>query len=95
MGYLKNMSDTIETDFNYYEEMEWRVVHLHCLEGKFIMPIDKNLGTYRLKFTPDDVKLIVFPDSETKEMALRDAFFVDYFKQFQPILATINDCVNF
>jgi hypothetical protein len=94
MGYLKNMSDPGKIDLNYYEEMEWRVVHLQCLEGKYIDPIDIKMGTFRLKFNPDDVKLIVFPDLETKKMALNDSFLTECFNRFLPMMTTISECIN-
>jgi len=95
MGYLKNMSNPGDNDLIYYEEMEWRVVHLGCLEGKHIIPEDITASIYRLNFQPEDVKLIVFPDKETKQLALSNNFILDYFKYHQPIMTTVSDCADF
>ena len=94
MGYLKNMSNPGDNDLIYYEEMEWRVVHLQCLEGEYITPEDREAGIYRLEIQPEDVKLIVFPDKETKQLALSDKFILDYFQHSQPMMTTVSECVN-
>jgi hypothetical protein len=95
MGYLKNMSDPADNNLHYYEEMEWRVIQIECLEGKYIIPENPSAGIYRLIFKPEDVELIVFPDKETKQLALIDKFILDFFKNHLPIIATVNDCDNF
>jgi hypothetical protein len=95
MGYLKNMSTPGDTDLVCYEEMEWRVVHLKCLEMRYVVPEKGIANIYRLKFDPEDVKLIVFPDKETKLLALGDADILNFFKMSHPIMTTISDCMNF
>lgn len=95
MGYLKNMSNPGDNNLIYYEEMEWRVVHLGCLQGKYIFPENVALNIYRLKLVPEDIRLIVFPDETTKQLALNDPFIQDFFKDHQPMITTIADCENF
>ena len=95
MGYLKNMSDPGDNNLPYYEEMEWRVIHIKCLEGKYIFPENPSAGIYRLRFKPEDVELIVFPNKKTKQKALNDSFILSFFKYHQPRLATVGDCINF
>lgn len=89
------MSDLKKNNLRYIEEMEWRVIHIKCLENKYIKPENPNAGIYRLIFKPEDVKLIVFPDKETKHLALNDNFVLDFFKIHKPIIVTLNDCDNF
>ncbi len=95
MGYLKDMSNLGDDNLIYYEEMEWRVVHLECLEEKYITPVDSKAGIYRLRIQAEDVKLIVFPDKETKQLALNDEFLLNYFQHRQPMMTTVSECVNF
>jgi len=46
LGYLKNMSDRNDSTLKYYEEMEWRVVHLNRLEDKYISVEDRTKHIY-------------------------------------------------
>jgi hypothetical protein len=96
LGFLKNLSDFGESELMYYEEMEWRIIQLKYLEDKnYITPQDSTKGIYRVNFKPEDVELIVFPDKETKQQALGDTFFKNFFKNHQPVFTTIEDCSNF
>ena len=92
-GYLKNMSERDNQELLYYDEMEWRVVHLNRLDGKYVSTQDPTNFIYRLLINPTDIKVIVFPDSRTKTMALQRPdlhALID-----NPIFVTLEECENF
>lgn len=101
LGYLKNMSCRNENELKYYDEMEWRIVHIRRLEGpnNYIQNIGETTKegekSYRLKFNSKDVQLIVFPDNKTIQLALKDEEFSNYFNSYMPTLIALDDCKNF
>lgn len=95
MGFLKNLSDVGDNNLSYYEEMEWRIIQVDCLMDRYIVPVNSSTGIYRVKFNPEDVELIVFPDKETKKLALKDDYVLDFFKDYQPMITTVDDCAHF
>lgn len=101
LGYLKNMSCRDENELKYYDEMEWRIVHITRIEGpnKYIQDIGEKTKegkkSYRLKVSPKDIQLIVFPDSETLRLAMRDEEISGYFNSYIPTLIALDDCRNF
>ena len=97
LGYLKGMSDSdVSTrDLKYYEEMEWRVVHLERLEGDFISVEDRSRHIYRLKLLPEDIKIIIFSDREAQKIAFNDRDISAFFKDHLPMAATLDECDNF
>ncbi len=94
-GYLKNMSEPDKTELKYYDEMEWRVVHVDRLMGKYIVSDEKADGVFRLVLSARDVRIIVFPDNATRMLALRDQFLQDYFGCDWPIVTTLDECEEF
>jgi hypothetical protein len=90
MAYVKRMSNGKDQD--YYEEMEWRLVYdessTHFIKGEVN-------NVYRLQFKESDIKVIIFPDENTKKESLSDASIKDYFSIHQPIIVTLEDCTNF
>ena len=95
LGYLKNMSHQNASDLEFYEEMEWRILHLDRLMDEYIEAEDASQNIYRLLVKPGDIKIIVFPDHETKQMAVADSDILDFFKQGFPMMTTVKDCSNF
>lgn len=100
LGYLKGMSCTNETELKYYDEMEWRIVHIERLTGYGNYIIDNNETSqgkkvYRLKIKPNDVQIIVFPDNETIRLAIDNKDFIDFFGYHMPTLIAAEDCKNF
>jgi hypothetical protein len=91
MTYVKRMSDGRGED--YYEEMEWRLVQDESNNVPFTSGEKRKI--WRLKFNADDVKVIIFPDEETKKMAVADTIMKDFFSKHTPIMATLKDCDNF
>jgi hypothetical protein len=92
MAHVKRMSDGKSQD--YYEEMEWRLIYdestnnIHFTKGN-------SEGIYRLKFAADDIKVIIFPNEDTKQLSLRNEAIREYFYKYMPIMATLEDCGNF
>jgi hypothetical protein len=95
LGYLKNMSHQNVSELGFYEEMEWRVVHLERLMTKYIKAEDVSQHIYRLLVKLGDIKIIVFPDHETKNMAIADPDIRKFFNQCSPMMTTVEDCSNF
>ncbi len=95
-AFVKRMSDkptTHKDSQDFLEELEWRVVYGEKLDaGHFTRVPD---GTYRWKFAPKDVRLLVFPDETAKVMALNDAVLKPLFSKHTPIMLTLEDCANF
>lgn len=92
MAHIKRMSDGNSED--YYEEMEWRLVYDESPNNKHFTK-GKGNNIYRLKFTAKDIKVIIFPDENTKKLSLKDEAIRKYFSEHMPIMATLMDCRNF
>jgi hypothetical protein len=92
MTHFKRMSN--EKSKDHYEEMEWRLVYDESPHNKHFT---KGEGTdiYRLKFEASDIKVIIFPDEDTKKISLKDKIIIKYFSEHMPIMATLDDCRNF
>ena len=90
MAHVKRMSNGRDED--YYEEMEWRLVYdessRHFTKGEAE-------NVHRLQYEASDIKVIIFPDKNTKQQSLNDSFITDYFSKHLPIMATLEDCRNF
>ncbi len=95
LGFVKNMSHQNDSDFEFYDEMEWRIVHLDHMMGTYIREQDASNGLYRLVLNPTDIRLLVFPDEQTKLMAMRDQNIKGFFQDEWPMMATVEDCQNF
>ena len=90
MAHVKRMSNENGDDF--YEEMEWRLVYD---ESSKHFTSDETEGIHRLKFEASDIKVIIFPDENTKQQSLSNNAIRDYFSKHLPIMATLEDCSNF
>ena len=95
LGFIKNMSPDNKKTFEFYDEMEWRIIQIDDLIGTYLSVEDAANHIYRLLFKPNDVKLIVFPDQKTKKMAIQDRDIRNFFNGNYPTLITTNDCKNF
>lgn len=94
VGYLKKMGCQNSDDFVYYDELEWRIVHLDRLESEGRITVqDRNEHIFRIKLERDDVKALVFPDKRTKDIALENRDIVGLINK--PICVTMDDCENF
>lgn len=94
LAYFKNMNDADSDELKHYDESEWRITHLTRLEneGKLTV-VDGDSHKYLLKLKPEDLKILVFPDSKTKSKALGDARLSALIHE--PICLTLDDCENF
>lgn len=92
MAHVKRMSNGKDED--YYEEMEWRIIHDESPNSKHFTKGEYN-GVYRLKFAAHDIKVIIFPDEPTKRLSLEDEAIRKYFSEHMPIMAILEDCSNF
>ena len=92
MAYIKRMSDGKSED--YYEEMEWRIVYDESPNNKHFTKSNEK-GVFRLKFNASDVKVIIFPNEDIKQIALKDSTLKKFFSVHIPIIATLDDCHNF
>jgi hypothetical protein len=79
---------------DYYEELEWRLVHDGSSNNKHFTK-GKDEGVYRLKFKAGDIKVIIFPNENIKQMSLKDKTMKKYFSEHMPTMATLEDCGNF
>jgi len=94
LGYAKSMSDPNSSDLKFYDELEWRIVHLERLEGRYLAVVDRANNIFRIELEPAEVRLVVFPDDETKRMALSDPALAPLV-QAHPIFVTLEDCQQF
>ena len=94
LGYFKNMNDKNCDELIYYDELEWRITHLRRLETENYLTVqDRANHIYRVKISKDDIKVIIFPDEETKVKAFNNSRFVALIDK--PICVTIDDCEHF
>lgn len=91
MTIVKRMSNGNGVD--YYEEMEWRLVHDESPKNRHF--IDEGHGVYRMRFALSDVKVIILPDEATKQLALKNDIIKKYISEHMPMMATLEDCDNF
>ena len=94
LGYVKKMSEQNSADLHYYDELEWRIVHLDRLEEKYLTVVDRGNGIFRINLAPEDVKLVVFPDDATRQIALSDSRLGALVKT-GPIFVTLHACGQF
>jgi hypothetical protein len=92
LAYVKRMSNGHVEE--YYDEMEWRIVHDENPDNPFFAK-DQEKDAYRFKFDAKDIKVIVLPNEEIKQMVSNDESLKIFFAQHMPILVTLEDCNNF
>jgi len=80
---------------DYYEEMEWRLVYGESLDGSGTFMHGTEPETFRMKFEPGDVQVIVFPDGEVMRKTLNDNDMKKFFALHQPNLLLLEDCRDF
>ena len=71
--------------------MEWRLVY----DEKSTHFASSESDVYRLNFEASDIKVIIFPDENTKQQSLSHEFIRKYFSEHLPIMATLDECINF
>ena len=98
MTFIKRMSngkseDSIDHE-DYFEEMEWRLVHGGYPKNKPFIK-GKGKGIYRFVFKADDIKIIIFPNENTMQNSLEDEAIRKFFCKHLPIMVTLEHCRNF
>ena len=73
--------------------MEWRLVYDENPNKHFTGGNAE--GIYRLRFEASDIKIIIFPDEDIRQMSLKDEAVREYFSKHMPIITTLDDCCNF
>jgi len=69
-GLCKGMSNSDTDDFEYLHESEWRIVHNDYLTATGLAEM-LNRGEHPesyVRFTPEDLKLVIAPDEQTRNM---------------------------
>ncbi len=94
LAYVKNMSEQNSGELQYYDELEWRIVHLDRLESEYFTAVDRANGIFRIRLEPDDVQLVVFPDDATRQLAISDPR-LDALIQTGTIYVTLDACGQF
>lgn len=94
VAYLKKMGEHNSNDLIYYDELEWRITHLTQLEEQGLITVqDSAKDIFRIKLKKRDVKIIVFPDDKTKDLAMHNSEIKNHIEN--PIFVKMNDCENF
>jgi hypothetical protein len=99
IGFLKPMSNPGRDDYAYLDEHEWRILHTPKEEGQgLIAATGLDTPVYRIPVQPGDVRLVVFPDADTRCAANDDEQIVRFFqavKRKMPIFLTVEECRDF
>lgn len=92
MAHVKRMGDS-PASYEHYEEMEWRIVRGESQQNRHFT--NPRRGEHRLEFLPTDVQIIIFPDSDTRELALENDELQPHLDRHMPVMATLADCGHF
>jgi hypothetical protein len=106
MSFLKPMSkpgcksscDSQHETFDWLEELEWRIVYNHVAEDAgLIASNESGTSPFRLPLLPDDIRVLVFPDADTRRMARADPLIHTFIGQAvdPPIMLTLAECEQF
>ncbi len=94
LSYFKKMGEQNSNDLLYYDELEWRITHLKRLEQEGLITVqDRSEYIYRIKLKKEDVRVLVFPDKKTKDLAFENKDILSLIDN--PICVTMDDCENF
>lgn len=98
VSFIKSMSEKMD-DFTYLNEQEWRIVHTHSQteDGKLVRT-GVQRPQYRIRVRVGDVKIIVFPDEQTRMKARNDPRLNAWLQASSPsnaILLTLQECEQF
>ncbi len=93
-SFIKPMSRRrSKTSFPAYDEMEWRCVYCKVAStGASPYPVRDGYPTF--EFKPRDVVLLVFPDAQTRRLAINDKRLQPFFKKHMPMLLDVKDAKN-
>lgn len=96
MLFLKPMSDCKHPrDYAFLDEAEWRIVMPFSKSNpRFYYPT-KEPPAAKIWFRPTDLEVLIFPDPETREKAMKCDRVFKWFGRKFPIMATVEECLNF
>lgn len=96
-AFIKAMSDKNTDNFLYLNEQEWRIVQTDVqLKTSNIVKTESHCPAYRVPLSPGDIKVLVFPDSRTRTLAVnRLNNFLSENENFNLALLTIEECSEF
>ena len=98
LAYFKPMNKPDESALEHYEEHEWRIVEAGDgipLPEQFQWVYLANGQRRRtLRFKPEDVAVIIFPDAETRATALSDPKLADRFSIQTPMMLDYEACLE-
>lgn len=97
--FIKNMSNRDQDDFEYLEEQEWRIVNTYA-QAKAGRIVATNLAhpEFRIPVSPGDVRIVVFPDEQTRQEAKADPRIRTWLEapnNHGVILLTLPECEQF
>lgn len=99
ISFIKNMSAPNKDDFTYLNEQEWRIVHTSAqTQAGKLVKTGLPQPEYRIPVKRDDVRIIVFPDEQTRIKARSDSRLHDWFQDSarpSTILLTVQECEHF
>ncbi len=97
--FTKKMSDNecYPDDFKNYDESEWRILLMEDNERHQpkVKLYNGDNPPAKITFDPNDLKIIIFPDHKTRQMAFNDSYVVSWLGKNIPIMATIEECLYF
>lgn len=107
LSFLKNMNEKDNQEkFENYDELEWRIIGYPQLEDANRIKKEKIAGipfdkknhdsyNYRLLFNPTDVKILIVPDHSFITNLLNSAHFRSFFKNYSPMIVSLDGIENF
>ncbi len=99
--FVKRMSDDNCTrSFELLDEAEWRIPYTdNMVEKGKILPTNKEKPRGKMLFTADELRVIIFPDDDTRNMAYRvadkDPDISKYLHSPHLITPTVRECMHF
>lgn len=100
LSFCKPMSEPKSEDLVFFEEHEWRMVVFPSwkTDDDFLPPefisCESSPTKKSFRFQHNEVQAIVFPDQQTRNMAMNDCCMQRYFKDHLPQLIDFNLCNN-
>jgi len=95
-SYLKSMSTQDTDDHINLEESEWRIVHTYKIQERgLIVQTKKEPPKYKIPLKPGDLKMIVLPDTDVRELVMSDDRITKWFNGKFPPLLTVEEIANF
>jgi hypothetical protein len=98
MSFLKPMSDEQTDNYQYLDENEWRIVATRDFaDTRSIRSSSPDRQGYNVLLSPDDVKLVVFPNDTVRGRAAQEKQVADWFRPLgrHPTFITISECLQF